>query len=141
MSASPSRKMSGGRGKIEAWTKYASHCPVVIAPHWPALLSPHPGLQASASRRRWPCPRGPQARVRYRIAPAAAISTSYTPVQLGTIYSMPPNTDGSGQTLAIIELGGGFGQPDLDSYFSGLGLPTPVVRAVGVDGASNVAGG
>jgi kumamolisin len=83
----------------------------------------------------------PQARVRYRIEPAASVSKSYTPVQLATVYSMPPNTDGSGQTLAIIELGGGFGQSDLDSYFSGLGLPTPVVRAVGVDGATNVAGG
>jgi kumamolisin len=83
----------------------------------------------------------PQARFRYRIAPAAAVSTSYTPVQLGLVYAMPPNTDGSGQRLAIIELGGGFGQTDLDSYFSGLGLPTPTVRAVGVDGASNLPGG
>ena len=42
--------------------------------------------------------------------------------------------------IAIIELGGGFGESDLTTYFGGLGLPTPTVHAVGVDGAKNVAG-
>jgi kumamolisin len=58
-------------------------------------------------------------------------------VQLATIYGAPEGTDGTGQTLAIIELGGGYNQSDLDHYFSGLGIPTPAVRAVGVDGATN----
>ncbi|MCU7827048.1 protease pro-enzyme activation domain-containing protein [Kitasatospora sp. DSM 101779] len=80
----------------------------------------------------------PQARPHiHRLKPAAA-HRSYTPVELGKIYRFPPNTDGSGQTLAILELGGGFTQADLDTYFSGLGIsPTPSVTAVGVDGGSN----
>jgi kumamolisin len=76
---------------------------------------------------------------RFRIARPRAVSTSFTPVQLASVYGMP-QADGSGQTIAIIELGGGFGQTDLNTYFSGLGLPTPSVEAVSVDGAVNAPG-
>lgn len=74
-------------------------------------------------------------------APAApARPVSYTPVQIAGMYGFPAATDGAGQSIAIIELGGGFGQSDLDGYFSGLGVPTPTVTAVGVDGAANKPG-
>jgi kumamolisin len=73
-------------------------------------------------------------------ATGAAAPTSYTPVQVAQAYGFPAGTDGTGQTIAIIELGGGFGSADLDAYFSGLGITPPTVTAVGVDGASNVAG-
>ncbi|MDQ2883413.1 MAG: S53 family peptidase [Actinomycetota bacterium] len=82
----------------------------------------------------------PQARSRLRVAHPHAVSTSYTPVQLGRIYRFPAGTDGAGHTIAIIELGGGFAQADLDSYFAGLGINGPAVSAVGVDGGVNVAG-
>jgi kumamolisin len=82
----------------------------------------------------------PQARAQFRIAAAEAASVSYTPVQLGEIYRFPASTDGSGQTIAIIELGGGYGQADLDTYFAGLGIPSPDISAVGVDGAVNEPG-
>src|SRR5665647_8233 len=81
----------------------------------------------------------PQASPRFRIA-AASISTSYTPLQLGAVYRFPPGTDGHGQTLAIIELGGGFAQRELDTYFAALGVSSPTVRAAGVDGAANKPG-
>jgi kumamolisin len=81
-----------------------------------------------------------QARSQARIAAPGTVTTSYTPPQLATIYAMPQGTDGTGQTIAIIELGGGFGPNDLDHYFGGLGIPTPTVTAVGVDGASNQPG-
>jgi kumamolisin len=80
----------------------------------------------------------PQARANLRAARASA--TSYTPPQLAKIYNMPAGTDGTGQTLAIIELGGGFGTSDLQTYFSGIGLAVPSVTAVGVDGATNKPG-
>jgi len=82
----------------------------------------------------------PQARAQFRVAEAHAASVSYTPVQLGDIYAFPADTDGTGQTISIIELGGGFEQSDLDTYFSGLGIAAPKVSAVGVDGAGNVPG-
>ncbi len=89
-----------------------------------------------------------------RLAPARAMTPSattpeaspgatagpLTAAQVASFYSFPPGTDGSGQTIAIIELGGGYTAGDLDSYFSGLGLATPSVTAVGVDGGSNSPG-
>lgn len=82
----------------------------------------------------------PQARSQFRIALPHAVSVSYTSPQLGEIYRFPADTDGTGQTIAIIELGGGYDQSDLDAYFRSLNLPTPSVTAVGVDGAANAPG-
>jgi kumamolisin len=83
----------------------------------------------------------PQAVPHFRLADAtAAKQVSYTPIQVAGLYQFPSGTDGSGQTVAIIELGGGFSDTDLTSYFSGLGIITPpTVTSVGVDGATNVA--
>ncbi len=82
----------------------------------------------------------PQTRSQSRVAAADARSVSYTPLQLAETYNFPANTDGTGQAIAIIELGGGFGQSDLDTYFQGLGISGPTVTAVGVDGATNQPG-
>ena len=82
----------------------------------------------------------PQARAHFRVAPAAAATVSYTPDQLAAVYDFPAGTDGTGQTVAVLELGGGFDQADLDAYFGQLSLPTPQVTAVGVDGAANQPG-
>jgi len=82
----------------------------------------------------------PQSRAQFRVALPQAVASSYTPVQVGDFYDFPPGTDGTGQGVAIIELGGGFAQSDLDSYFGSLGMKTPSVTAVGVDGASNKPG-
>jgi kumamolisin len=80
----------------------------------------------------------PQARARFQVA-AVTPAAGFTPVELGRVYSFPDG-DGSGQTIAIIELGGGFAQSELDTYFRGLGISGPTVTAVGVDGGANVAG-
>lgn len=82
--------------------------------------------------------RRPIAHPHFRIAQAQPGAT-YTPVQIGQLYAFPAG-DGTGQTIAIIELGGGYQQADLDTYFSGLGLKTPTVTAVSVDGGSNQPG-
>ncbi|HEX3514191.1 MAG TPA: S53 family peptidase [Trebonia sp.] len=75
-------------------------------------------------------------------APAAPAATGgpLTAQQVASFYQFPAGSDGTGQTVAIIELGGGFTASDLSTYFSGLGLPVPSVTAVGVDGASNTPG-
>lgn len=72
--------------------------------------------------------------------PAAATAGPLTALQVASFYEFPAGTDGTGQTIAIIELGGGYTTSDLDTYFSGLGLATPSVTAVGVDGGSNSPG-
>jgi kumamolisin len=61
----------------------------------------------------------------------------FTAAQLAKIYNFPPGFDGSGQTIGIIELGGGYRPSDLDAYFSNLGLATPTVIPVSVDGGAN----
>jgi kumamolisin len=73
-------------------------------------------------------------------APAAPTAVPLTAPQVASLYNFPAGTDGTGQTIAIIELGGGYTQSDLDMYFSGLGLATPSVTAVGVGGGSNSPG-
>ncbi|GAA4363828.1 S53 family peptidase [Paeniglutamicibacter cryotolerans] len=83
----------------------------------------------------------PSARAPFYVAHAGAENTSYTPLELGAIYGFPAAEGGKGQGLAIIELGGGFEQADLDAYFTSLGITGPVVTAVGIDGAVNVPGG
>jgi kumamolisin len=87
----------------------------------------------------------PQARPHFRTrgaAPhaAAAAGSTYPPNQVADIYKFPAGTTGAGQTVAVIELGGGFSTSDLDTYFSGLGIPVPSISAVSVDGASNAPG-
>lgn len=84
----------------------------------------------------------PQARAHFRTKPAAAAAagTSYQPNQVAEIYQFPAGTTGAGQSVAVIELGGGFSTSDLDTYFGGLGIAVPSVSAVSVDGASNAPG-
>src|SRR5579862_536680 len=79
----------------------------------------------------------PQAKAHFRRrVRAAATDVSYTALKVAEAYDFP-STDGSGQAVAILELGGGYRAQDLSSYFSNLGLATPAVSAISVDGASN----
>jgi kumamolisin len=72
--------------------------------------------------------------------PAAQPAQTYTPLQLGALYDFPADTDGTGQGIGIIELGGGFSQPDLATYFADLKVKLPTVTAVAVDGGENSPG-
>jgi kumamolisin len=78
----------------------------------------------------------PHFRVRKTLAKAAA-PASYTPHQVAEAYNFPATASGAGQTIGIIELGGGYRQTDLTAYFKSLGLKTPGIVAVSVDGGKN----
>ncbi len=67
-----------------------------------------------------------------------AMGMSFTPLQLAALYSFPTGLDGSGQCIAIIELGGGYRNADLKAYFQKLGLPVPTVKTIRVDGGRNL---
>src|SRR6266700_6617030 len=82
----------------------------------------------------------PQARAHFRPRAAAAQGHTYPPNQVADLYQFPAGTSGAGQTIAVIELGGGFATSDLNSYFGGLGIPVPSITAAGVDGGSNAPG-
>ena len=79
----------------------------------------------------------PQAKPHCRIAVPRAENVSYTPVQVADLYGVPQSASAAGQTIGLIELGGGFQQSDITTYFQGLNLPVPVVTAVLVDGGTN----
>jgi kumamolisin len=71
-------------------------------------------------------------------ARAAAVSLSYTPPQVAALYDFPTGVDGSGECIALIELGGGFNATDLSNYWNQLKLTkTPSVSAVSVGNSSN----
>jgi kumamolisin len=80
----------------------------------------------------------PQAQPRIRFATEPG--TSYTPVQIGQAYNFPPGTTGEGESVGIIELGGGYDTTDLTTYFDGLSLTPPSVSSVSVDGGTNSPG-
>jgi kumamolisin len=81
----------------------------------------------------------PQAKPHFRAAKAAA-GTSYTPVQVAQLYQFPAGATAKGQTIGLIELGGGFRAADITAYFKTLGLPAPKVTAVPVDKGKNTPG-
>ncbi len=61
--------------------------------------------------------------------------------QVARAYSFPGDVSGTGETIGIIELGGGFSLGDLSGYFAKAGIAEPDVIAVGVDGGANSPGG
>ncbi len=60
-----------------------------------------------------------------------------TPPQVATLYDFPAETDGNGQCIGIIELGGGYIATDVDMYFKILAIPTPTIVDVSVAGGAN----
>jgi len=88
----------------------------------------------------------PQARPHFRThkpaitahASAQQPTGTFTPLQVAQAYDFPTNTDGAGQCIGIIELGGGFRSKDVKRYFkSTLNITPPKVLAISVDGAHN----
>ena len=76
---------------------------------------------------------------------------TFSPLELADIYNFPTGLDGTGQTVALIELndidrqgnptGAGYATSDLETFFKGLGFKsTPSISAVGVDGGANLPG-
>jgi kumamolisin len=83
----------------------------------------------------------PQARAHFRLldaqATTQATTTSYTPPQVAQLYNFPSNLTGKGQSIGIIELGGGYRSTDLKTYFKKLGITLPNVVSVSVDKGLN----
>ena len=69
--------------------------------------------------------------------PAAAGTQGYLPRQVAQFYNFPLTLDGAGETVGILELGGGYAVSDIQQYFQNQGLPVPNVTAVSVDGGAN----
>ena len=102
------------------------HVPAAVAPAIEAVLGLDDRPQATTSYRVVPHDRVEQAR-----------HTSFTPARIAELYDFPRDLDGTGQRIAVIELGGGFLRSRLRRYFEKLGKPMPKITAVSVDGARN----
>jgi kumamolisin len=66
--------------------------------------------------------------------------TPFNPPAIAALYQFPTGVNGAGQTIGIIELGGGYYASDLSTYFRKLNIPEPRVTAISVDGGTNAPG-
>ena len=65
-------------------------------------------------------------------------SGSFTPPQLASLYNFPTGFDGTGQTIGIIELGGGYNLSDITTYLRSLNIDkNPNIIDVSVNNAVN----
>jgi kumamolisin len=69
-------------------------------------------------------------------AAAAAAAGPWAVPDLCTAYNWPSGLTGGG-VIAIIELGGGWVQSDIDTFFQSIGQPSPQITDVSVDGTQN----
>lgn len=77
----------------------------------PADLAPHIEVVLGLDDR-------PQATPQFRVRPRASASNiSYTPRQVAELYQFPLDADGTGQTVGILELGGGYKTADFAGLF------------------------
>ncbi|GLY32615.1 S53 family peptidase [Kineosporia sp. NBRC 101731] len=81
----------------------------------------------------------PIARPEFHV-PDSTPQITYSPVELGRLYRFPPELDGTGRRLAVISLGGACRPQDLDDYFAALGLSTPDITHISIDGAPTAPG-
>ena len=102
------------------------HVPAAVAPAIEAVLGLDDRPQATPDCRAVPREHAEEAR-----------RTSFTPPRIAELYDFPRRLDGSGQRIAVLELGGGFRRALLEHYFEQLGKPLPKVSAASVDGVRN----
>jgi len=74
-------------------------------------------------------------------ASPAQATVPLTPPQVAKLYGFPTSPNGSGQTIGLLEFGGGYNLSDVQLFYNSVGVPTPSVTAVSVDGVVNTPGG
>lgn len=71
------------------------------------------------------------------LPPPAAIPL--TPPQVAQMYNFPDSVNAAGETIGLIEFGpSGYRPIDIQKFFVGLGLATPTVNFVSIDGEPNL---
>ncbi len=66
---------------------------------------------------------------------SAASASMYLPSELAAHYNFPPG-DGSGQTVGLLEFGGGYFQSDLSDYCQAANISLPTVVPISADGTA-----
>jgi Pro-kumamolisin, activation domain len=75
-----------------------------------------------------------------RVSSPALSINPLTPPQVAKLYDFPTSPDATGQTIGLLEFGGGYRPSDIQAFFAGLALTAPGLTDVGVDGATNAPG-
>lgn len=68
---------------------------------------------------------------------AHAAAGTFAAPDVAKLYNFPAGADGTGQCIALVELGGGYRPADIKAYFASLNLPVPKVKTIRVDGGAN----
>lgn len=72
------------------------------------------------------------------VAPRVITGPYFTPKQVAQLYNFPSDVDGTGQTVGIINLSGGYTLPDFQAYLTSIGVTkVPTVIDVPVNGGFN----
>jgi kumamolisin len=82
-----------------------------------------------------------RSRIARRARGGAGGDESLTPAQVAALYDFPRHLDGGGQTVALLQLGGGYRRAELESAFAALGVRPRRSIDVSVDGGSNTPSG
>jgi kumamolisin len=67
-------------------------------------------------------------------AKAENVPAGFAPNRVAALYNFPSRLDGTGQTVAILELGGGFRPAELQTYFQRIGIKPPNVTTASFPG-------
>lgn len=67
-------------------------------------------------------------------------NSSFMPQEVADLYKFPKESMGGGQSVGIIELGGGLDLQDNSKYYKDHGLKEPKIQLAGVDGAQSTTG-
>jgi kumamolisin len=110
----------------------------IVATRWPVKSAAGPTLAFPVSLGAAPklCTPYWQARTIRPAQSGNANAASWTVPELCKAYSWPTNLAGGG-VIAIVELGGGWVQSDMEAFFKSIGQPIPQIADVSVDGTQN----
>ena len=73
-------------------------------------------------------------------ASPAQATVPLTPPQVAQLYGFPATPNASGQTIGILEFGGGYKLSDVQLFYKSVGAPLPSITAVSIDGQPNAPG-
>ncbi len=69
--------------------------------------------------------------------PPTQATVPLTPPQVAQLYGFPVSPNASGQTIGLLEFGGGYKLSDVQLFCNSVHAPTPSITAIGVDGSTN----
>jgi kumamolisin len=74
---------------------------------------------------------------RRRVHHQNTLKPYWTVREMAKAYGFPTALAATGQSIALVELGGGYHEEDLQEFFAAVKMPMPQVRTVPVDGVQN----